>query len=147
MDFGTIILSIVSALAGSGLMYVFINPRAAKEKPEIENEQAKANTEATMVASLNASLEELRASNTHFMEINSAREEKIQELRKALTECEKDLAISTSWVCKMGSCGLRQPCRGAGEKWIQELKIGESVPDYTPIAYDDCQIKQEKLEE
>ena len=132
MDWITIISIIASALSG-GLLTYFINPRAAWKKPEIDNKAAEAQTESTAVLSLKDAIEEIRKSNDHFQEVNEQREGTIEKLRSQLTECEKNLSISNSWICKMGSCTHRCPVRGGGDKWIQDLKNGEEVPDYTPI--------------
>lgn len=132
MDWITIISIIASALSG-GILTYFINPRAAWKKPEIDNKAAEAQTESTAITSLKDAIEEIRKSNDHFQEVNEQRERTIEKLRSQLTECEKNLSISNSWICKMGSCAHRRPVRGGGDKWIQDLKNGEEGPDYTPI--------------
>lgn len=132
MDWITIISLIASALSG-GLLTYFINPRAAWKRPEIENKNQEAQTESTAISTMVDAIGEIRKSNDHFQEVNEQREATIEKLRAQLTDCEKDLSISNSWICQMGSCAFRKPIRGAGDKWIRDLKNGDAGPDYTPI--------------
>ena len=78
MDWGVLISAIISILTCSGVIW-WLNPKAAKKKPELENDATEAATENTAVTTMKEAIEEIRKSNEHFQEINDQREKKIQE--------------------------------------------------------------------
>ena len=147
MDWTTIITAILALMFGSGGSVAWINWRASKRRPELENQATEANTESTAVATMRDAIEEIRKSNDHFQEVNSQREGEIEKLREKITELQKDLSLATTYIC--GNCGCSHrmpPSRGSGELWIQQLKKGEVTPNYDPIRCEVICIKKDKSE-
>ena len=132
-----IISSIVSLLAGGGIMQ-FINWKAAKKKANLDND-------SIAVENLNKVIETLERSNSHFETVNKQREDTICKLRDELTECEGDLNVACSYICKKANCSFRVPNRGFGSRWLQDLKEGKELPDYSPLNKDTicCNGKEE----
>ncbi len=142
MDWITLISIIASALSG-GLLTYFINPRAAWKKPELDNDATKAQTESTAISTMKDAITEIRVSNDHFQTVNEQREATIEKLRNQLTECQSDLSISNSYICARLGCSNRLPCRGAGNQWIEKLKVGEVSPDFTPMKCTPLQMSKD----
>ena len=132
-----IISSIVSLLAGGGIMQ-FINWKAAKKKANLDND-------SIAVENLNKVIETLERSNSHFETVNKQREDTICKLRDELTKCEGDLNVACSYICKKANCSFRVPNRGFGSNWLQDLKKGKELPDYSPLNKDTicCNGKEE----
>ena len=133
MDWGVLISAIISILTCSGVIW-WLNPKAAKKKPELENDATEAATENTAVITMKEAIEEIRKSNEHFQEINDQRERKIQEMQTKIMDLEKDLLLATTYICGNCGCSYRfPPSRGSGEIWLQQLRKGEVSPSYDPI--------------
>ena len=126
MDWGILISAIISILTCGGVVW-WVIPKAAKKKPELENEN-------TAVETMRDAIAEIRKSNDHFQEINAEKEKTIEDLRVQLLECQKDLSLATTYICANCGCSKRlPPSRGSGEKWLQQLKKGEVSPNYDPL--------------
>ena len=97
MDWGVLISAIISILTCSGVIW-WLNPKAAKKKPELENDATEAATENTAVTTMKEAIEEIRKSNEHFQEINDQREKKIQEMQTKIMDLEKDLLLATTYI-------------------------------------------------
>lgn len=123
-----VISSVISLLTGGGIIQ-FINWRAAKKKANLDND-------SLAVETLNNVIDTLQKSNDHFEMVNTQREEKINDLRKSLTEAENDLSLACSYIC--GNCGCPHrlpPSRGSGRQFIEKLKTGEESPKYEPVNF------------
>lgn len=137
MDWGTLVSAAISILTFGGVFW-WINPKAAKKKPELENDATEAAIESTAVVTMKEAIEEIRESNEHFQEMDKQKEEKIQKMQEKIMDLEKDLLLATTYIC--GNCGCNHrfpPSRGSGEIWLQQLKKGEVSPNYDPIK---CEI-------
>ena len=60
MPWEIIITAIISVLTTGGIAAFFINPRAAKKKPEIENKNANAEADKTIVETAKELISELK---------------------------------------------------------------------------------------
>lgn len=133
MDWVALITTIIGALTGGGLMF-FLNPRAAKKKPDLANKSTEANIESTAVSTMKDAIAEIRISNDNLIKLNERYESEMYKLNAELINLQKDFSLATTYIC--GNCGCSHrlpPSRGCGEQWLQQLKKGEVVPNYDPI--------------
>lgn len=116
MDWLALITTIIGAITGGGLMFL-LNPKAAKERPSLDNKQIAATTESTAIATMRDAIEEIRKSNDHFQEIDEQKEAEIEKLRDEVINLQKDLSLATTYICGNCGCSCRMPpSRGSGEK-------------------------------
>lgn len=60
MDWGVLISAIISILTCSGVIW-WLNPKAAKKKPELENDATEAATENTAVTTMKEAIEDRKS--------------------------------------------------------------------------------------
>lgn len=128
MDWGIIITAIISVLTTGGVATFLSNPRAAKKKPEIENKNANAEADKTIVDTAKELLNELKEDRKDADERYDRLEEKYDEKTKELDEANSNLVMCSMLICKHTACPLRDPGYGQGEDWLEKnLNKEESV--------------------
>lgn len=95
-------------------MLFFINPRAAKKKPEIENKGANADADRTIVQTAKDLLEGLQDDRKDMDTRYNSLELKYDAKTKELDEANSNLAICGMLICRNVSCPLRDPGYGQG---------------------------------
>lgn len=125
MDFITIlsiIEGIVVAILGGGW---FLNWKAAKKKPELENNATETSTQHEVVTAANEAtqiaIEELHA----LAESNKDLTERNRELRDEIDDLKTERGIGTMLLCRNTTCPLRSPEFGLGPNWFDALNNGE----------------------
>ena len=121
MDWITIISIIASALSG-GLLTYFINPRAAWDKPRLDNKATEAQTNQTQLQTYNDSMTAMQSTilsqenrNKELFELNVQAHNEINELKSDLMQCSMAL-------CANGLCPLREPEKGLGDEVFKQCK-------------------------
>ena len=128
MDWGIIITAIISVLTTGGVAAFLSNPRAAKKKPEIENKNADAEADKTIVDTAKELLNELKEDRKDADERYDRLEEKYDAKTKELDETNSNLAMCSMLICKHTACPLRDPGYGQGKDWLEKnLNKEESV--------------------
>ena len=133
MDWGIIITAIISVLTTSGIAVFFINPRAAKKKPEIENKNANAEADKTIVDTAKELINELKEDRKDADERYDRLEEKYDAKTKELDETNSNLAMCSMLICKHTACPLRDPGYGQGKDWLEKNLNREESVDSTLI--------------
>ena len=131
MDWGIIITAIISVLTTSGIAAFFINPRAAKKKPEIENKNANAEADKTIVETARELIDELKEERKD----TDNRYDKLEEKYKTreLDEANSNLVMCSMLICKHTACPLRDPGYGHGKDWMEKNLSGEESTDSISI--------------
>ena len=121
MDWGVLISAIISILTCSGVIW-WLNPKAAKKKPELENDateaqvlQTQAHVYSQMILSMQETIKSQEDRNRELFEMNVNAHEEINMLKSDLIQC-------TSAMCKLAMCPLRVPERGLGDELLKECK-------------------------
>lgn len=121
MDWGILISAIISILTCSGVIW-WLNPKAAKKKPELENDateaqvlQTQANAYSQMILSMQETIKSQEDRNRELFEMNVNAHEEINMLKSDLIQC-------TSAMCRLAMCPLRVPERGLGDELLKECK-------------------------
>lgn len=121
MDWGVLISAIISILTCSGVIW-WLNPKAAKKKPELENDateaqvlQTQANAYSQMILSMQETIKSQEDRNRELFEMNVNDHEEINMLKSDLIQC-------TSAMCRLAMCPLRVPERGLGDELLKECK-------------------------
>lgn len=121
MDWGVLISAIISILTCSGVIW-WLNPKAAKKKPELENDateaqvlQTQANAYSQMILSMQETIKSQEDRNRELFEMNVNAHEEINMLKSDLIQC-------TSAMCRLAMCPLRVPERGLGDELLKECK-------------------------
>ena len=128
MDWGIIITAIISVLTTSGIAAFFINPRAAKKKPEIDNKNANAEADKTIVETAKELINELKEERKDVYDRYDKLEEKYDIKTKELDEANSNLVMCSMLICKHTACPLRDPGYGQGKDWLEKnLNREESV--------------------
>lgn len=133
MDWGIIITAIISVLTTGGIAAFFINPKAAKKKPEIENKNANAEADKTMVETANELINELKEERKDIDIRYDKLEEKYDAKIKELDEANSNLVLCSMLICKHTACPLRDPGYGRGKNWLEKNLNGEDSADSTSI--------------
>ena len=133
MDWGIIITAIISVLTTGGIAAFFINPKAAKKKPEIENKNANAEADKTMVETANELINELKEERKDIDIRYDKLEEKYDAKIKELDEANSNLVLCSMLICKHTACPLRDPGYGRGKNWLEKNLNGEESADSTSI--------------
>ena len=131
MDWGIIITAIISVLTTSGIAAFFINPRAAKKKPEIDNKNANAEADKTIVETARELINELKEERKDADERYDKLEEKYDAKTKELDEANSNLVMCSMLICKHTACPLRDPGYGQGKDWLEKNLNGEESADST----------------
>ena len=133
MDWGIIITAIISVLTTGGLAAFLSNPRAAKKKPEIENKNANAEADKTIVDTAKELLNELKEDRKDADERYDRLEEKYDAKTKELDEANSNLVMCSMLICKHTACPLRDPGYGHGKDWMEKNLNGEEATDSVSI--------------
>ena len=133
MDWGIIITAIISVLTTSGIAAFFINPRAAKKKPEIDNKNANAEADKTIVETAKELMNELKEERKDVDDRYNKLEEKYDAKTKELDEANSNLVMCSMLICKHTACPLRDPGYGHGKDWLEKNLNGEESADSVSI--------------
>ena len=121
MDWGVLISAIISILTCSGVIW-WLNPKAAKKKPELENDateaqvlQTQAHACSQTILSMQETIKSQEDRNRELFEMNVNAHEEINMLKSDLIQC-------TSAMCRLTMCPLRVPERGLGDELLKECK-------------------------
>ena len=133
MDWGIIITAIISVLTTSGIAVFFINPRAAKKKPEIENKNANAEADKTIVETARELIDELKEERKDTDNRYDKLEEKYDNKTRELDEANSNLVMCSMLICKHTACPLRDPGYGHGKDWMEKNLSGEESTDSISI--------------
>ena len=133
MDWGIIITAIISVLTTSGIAAFFINPRAAKKKPEIDNKNANAEADKTIVETARELIDELKEERKDTDNRYDKLEEKYDNKTKELDEANSNLVMCSMLICKHTACPLRDPGYGHGKDWMEKNLSGEESTDSVSI--------------
>ena len=121
MDWGVLVSAIISILTCSGVIW-WLNPKAAKKKPELENDateaqvlQTQAHACGQMIQSMQETIKSQEDRNRELFEMNVNAHEEINMLKSDLIQC-------TSAMCRLAMCPLRVPERGLGDELLKECK-------------------------
>ena len=133
MDWGIIITAIISVLTTSGIAAFFINPRAAKKKPEIDNKNANAEADKTIVETASELINELKEERKDADDRYDKLEEKYDAKTKELDEANSNLVMCSMLICKHTACPLRDPGYGHGRDWMEKNINREEATDSISI--------------
>ena len=133
MDWGIIITAIISGLTTGGVAAFFINPRAAKKKPEIENKNANAEADKTIIETARELINELKEERKDADDRYDKLEEKYDAKTKELDETNSNLVMCSMLICKHTACPLRDPGYGQGKDWLEKNLNREESVDSTLI--------------
>ena len=121
MDWGVLISAIISILTCSGVIW-WLNPKAAKKKPELEIDateeqvlQTQAHACSQTILSMQETIKSQEDRNRELFEMNVNAHEEINMLKSDLIQC-------TSAMCRLSMCPLRVPERGLGDELLKECK-------------------------
>ena len=128
MDWGIIITAIISVLTTGGVAAFLSNPRAAKKKPEIENKNANAEADKTIIGTARELINELKEERKDADDRYDKLEERYDAKTKELDETNSNLVMCSMLICKHTACPLRDPGYGQGKDWLDKnLNKEESV--------------------
>ena len=133
MDWGIIITAIDSVLTTGGVAAFFINPRAAKKKPEIENKNANAEADKTIIGTARELINELKEERKDADDRYDKLEERYDAKTKELDETNSNLVMCSMLICKHTACPLRDPGYGQGKDWLEKNLNREESVDSTLI--------------
>ena len=133
MDWGIIITAIISVLTTGGVAAFFINPRAAKKKPEIENKNANAEADKTIIGTARELINELKEERKDADDRYDKLEERYDAKTKELDETNSNLVMCSMLICKHTACPLRDPGYGHGKDWMEKNLSGEESTDSISI--------------
>ena len=133
MDWGIIITAIISVLTTGGVAAFFINPRAAKKKPEIENKNANAEADKTIIGTARELINELKEERKDADDRYDKLEERYDAKTKELDETNSNLVMCSMLICKHTACPLRDPGYGQGKDWLEKNLNREESVDSTLI--------------
>lgn len=114
MDITTILSigeGILAVILGGGW---FLNWRAAKKKPELENATIDINNTHEAVAAANDANSILREELHEMKEINNELRDRTRSLRDEVEELKEERVVGTILLCKNATCPLRSPEYGMG---------------------------------
>ena len=133
MDWGIIITAIISVLTTGGVAAFFINPRAAKKKPEIENKNANAEADKTIIGTARELINELKEERKDADDRYDKLEERYDAKTEELDETNSNLVMCSMLICKHTACPLRDPGYGQGKDWLEKNLNREESVDSTLI--------------
>ena len=133
MDWGIIITAIISVLTTGGVAAFFINSRAAKKKPEIENKNANAEADKTIIGTARELINELKEERKDADDRYDKLEERYDAKTKELDETNSNLVMCSMLICKHTACPLRDPGYGQGKDWLEKNLNREESVDSTLI--------------
>lgn len=113
----SIITAVLGVVFGGGSMF-WINWKASRKKPELENQVTEATIEGTKVDSLDKYSDVLNKQ----IELTSQLTSQLRELNDKNEEIKSDLAQCQMAICRVALCPFREPERGLGDDWFKECK-------------------------
>lgn len=121
MDWLALITTIIGAITGGGLMFL-LNPKAAKKKPELENNTIEVTTKQIEMQSYSDAFKAMQETiksqedrNRELFELNAKAHEEINELKSDFIQCSNALCVN-------GLCPFREPERGLGDELFNSCK-------------------------
>ena len=93
MDWGVLISAIISILTCSGVIW-WLNPKAAKKKPELENDATEAATENTAVTTMKEAIEETKRRRTIQEKYNKEHNITPTTIRKEIREVISNIDLT-----------------------------------------------------
>ena len=121
MDWGVLISAIISVLTCGGVVW-WVNPKAAKKKPELENNATEAQTMQTQTQAYNQAMQSMQETiksqedrNRELFELNVKAHDEINSLKSDLAQCATAL-------CRNSMCPLRVPERGLGDELLEDCR-------------------------
>lgn len=123
MDWTSIILAILGVFTCGGYAW-WINLKAAKKKPELENRV----TESTITETTTNNLDKYSSILSTELERNAQLATTIDELRATISDLKSDLAQCQMAMCRVSLCPFREPEKGMGDDWFAQCKA-----DHKPI--------------
>ena len=133
MTWEVIITAVISVLTTGGVAAFLANPRAAKKKPEIENKNANAEADKTIVETAKELMNELKEDRKDADDRYDRLEEKYDAKTKELDETNSNLVMCSMLICKHTACPLRDPGYGQGKDWMEKNLSGEESTDSISI--------------
>lgn len=132
MDWGYIITALVSIITGGGLIFL-LNPKAYKRKPEIENKNANAEADKTIIETAKELINELKEDRKDADDRYDRLEEKYDAKTRELDNANSSLAMCSLLICRNSACPLRDPSYGQGKDWLESNAEGREPINSTPI--------------
>lgn len=134
LDIVNIIVTAVVAVLTTSFVWTFlINPRAAKKKPEIENKNANAEADRTIVETAKELIDELKEDRKEADARYDRLEEKYDARVKELDNANSNVVKCSMLICKHICCPLRDPGYGQGLNWLETSFAEEDSTDALPI--------------
>lgn len=133
MAWEVIITAIISVLTTGGVAAFLANPKAAKKKPEIENKNANAEADKTIIETARELINELKEDRKDADERYDRLEEKYDAKTKELDETNSNLVMCSMLICKHTACPLRDPGYGHGRDWMEKNINREEATDSISI--------------
>lgn len=133
MTWEVIITAVISVLTTGGVAAFLSNPKAAKKKPEIENKNANAEADKTIIETARELINELKEDRKDADERYDKLEEKYDAKTKELDETNSNLAMCSMLICKHTTCPLRDPGYGHGRDWMEKNINREEATDSISI--------------
>ena len=133
MIWEVIITAVISVLTTGGVAAFLANPRAAKKKPEIENKNANAEADKTIIETARELINELKEERKDADDRYDKLEEKYDAKTKELDETNSNLVMCSMLICKHTACPLRDPGYGQGKDWLEKNLNREESVDSTLI--------------
>ena len=133
MTWEVIITAVISVLTTGGVAAFLANPRAAKKKPEIENKNANAEADKTIIDTAKELINELKEDRKDADERYDRLEEKYDAKTKELDETNSNLVMCSMLICKHTACPLRDPGYGHGRDWMEKNINREEATDSISI--------------
>ena len=133
MTWEVIITAVISVLTTGGVAAFLANPRAAKKKPEIENKNANAEADKTIIGTARELINELKEERKDADDRYDKLEEKYDAKTKELDEANSNLVMCSMLICKHTACPLRDPGYGQGKDWLEKNLNREESVDSTLI--------------
>lgn len=123
MDWTTIIVAGITLLGGGSFGWL-INRKAAKRKPELENDSA-------AVATLKDALADISKLNNNLLEMHEKDQAIIRQKDERILELTSDLTACQMLICRHDGCPFRLPEKGLGPDWYARAKATGQLSDYT----------------
>ena len=133
MTWEVIITAVISVLTTGGVAAFLANPRAAKKKPEIENKNANAEADKTIIGTARELINELKEERKDADDRYDKLEERYDAKTKELDETNSNLVMCSMLICKHTACPLRDPGYGQGKDWLEKNLNGEESVDSTSM--------------
>lgn len=121
MDWTSIIIALAGIISGGGIIE-FFHWRSSKRKAEAEASQAENTSESIAVETLEKALNVVSEQMDSLRTIHTEDVETIESLHKEINDLNNDLVLCSVGFCANGTCPLRKPCKGMGQRYIESHK-------------------------